>query len=191
LDTLTNTHGRPQVGLTRVSKTPRVSINFFVRKHHIDTVTSSYYVLLGVHACAQVASAKIQLKPDQALDEVRDLINSHLPDNFRALDVVRTARSFCAKTSRSKVRYQYMIPSFCFWDWQEMKSLMLEIAPLDKKGRSPGSPLTEDECQQIKQRIKDYRISKDQLQSLQERLEQYAGTHQFHNFTKGLSFDQM
>jgi tRNA pseudouridine38-40 synthase len=148
-------------------------------------------IVAGVHACAQVASAKIQLKPDQTLDEVRDLINSYLPESFRVLDVVRTGRSFCAKTSRSKVRYQYMIPSFCFWDRQQLRDLMLEVAPLSSKGRSPGAPLTEDECLQIKQRIKDFRISKDQLKSLQERLEQYEGTHQFHNFTKGRSLDQV
>jgi tRNA U38,U39,U40 pseudouridine synthase TruA len=68
---------------------------------------------------------------------------------------------------------------------------MFEVAPLDRKGRCPGTPLTEAECQQIKQRIKDYRISKDQLDCLQERLKQYAGTHHFHNFTKGESFNQV
>ena len=146
-------------------------------------------VLAGVHACAQVASAKIQLLPDQTLDQVRDLINSHLPTTFRVLDMVRTARSFCAKTSRSKVRYQYMIPSFCFWNYHDLRSILLEMAPLNNtntnKKRSPGLPLTSMECQQIQQRIKDYRINKDQLESLQQRLHQYTGTHSFHNFTKG------
>ncbi|CAB9500430.1 pseudouridine(27/28) synthase [Seminavis robusta] len=141
----------------------------------------------GVHACAQVCSAKIQLKPDQSLDDVRQLINSHLPDKFRVLDIVRCGRSFCAKTGRSRVRYQYMIPAFCFWERNEFRDLMLQVAPKNKAGRAPGTPLSEEERQQIKNRIKDYRVTQEQLDSLQQALEKYQGTHCFHNFTKGLT----
>ena len=62
---------------------------------------------------------------------------------------------------------------------------MSEIAPKEKEGRSPGLPLTDDECRQIKERIKDYRVGQAQLDCLQRALAQYTGTHCFHNFTKG------
>jgi hypothetical protein len=60
----------------------------------------------GVHACAQVTSAKIELLPDQTLDSVREELNRVLPDDFRVLDINRTTRNFCAHTQRDRVRYQ-------------------------------------------------------------------------------------
>jgi len=142
----------------------------------------------GVHACAQVCSAKIQVRPDQTLDDVREVINQHLPEDFRVLDVVRATKSFCAKTGRSRVRYQYMIPSFCFFEREELRALMAEIAPLETAGsRDKGVPLSPVEVGHIQDRIKNYRVKPEQLASLQQSLEKYVGTHSFHNFTKGLN----
>ena len=70
----------------------------------------------GVHAAAQVVSAKIEIAPDQTMDDVREALNNKLPEDIRVLDVVKVTRSFCAKTSRDMVRYQYMIPSFALFD---------------------------------------------------------------------------
>lgn len=141
----------------------------------------------GVHAAAQVCSAKIQLRPDQSLDDVRSLLNQNLPEHFRVLDVNKTTKKFCAKTGRSRVRYQYMIPAFCFWDRKELKELMNKLAPLDNEVRTPGRPLSEDECNEIKQLVKNYRVEPEQLEALKTALHKYEGTHSFHNFTNKLS----
>lgn len=141
----------------------------------------------GVHACAQVCSAKIQMLPDQSMDDVRELINQHLSPTFRVLDVVRTTNSFCAKTARSKVRYQYMIPSFFFLDRKKLAELMQEAAPLKGRTRNMGAPCDEAEIRKIQETISKYRVTPEQLEALQTALHQYEGTHSFHNFTKGLS----
>ena len=141
----------------------------------------------GVHACAQVCSAKIQMLPDQSMDDVRELINQHLSPNFRVLDVVRTTNSFCAKTARSKVRYQYMIPSFFFFDRKKLAELMQRVAPLKGRTRNMGAPCDEAEIRKIQETINSYRVTPEQLEALQTALHQYEGTHSFHNFTKGLS----
>ena len=141
----------------------------------------------GVHACAQVCSAKIQMLPDQTMDDVRELINQHLPAQFRVLDVVRATNSFCAKTGRNKVRYQYMVPSFFFFDRNQLVDLMREVAPKEGRERRMGVPLDESEVSKIQEKIKNYRVTPEQLKSLQAALRQFEGTHSFHNFTKGLS----
>ena len=141
----------------------------------------------GVHAAAQVCSAKIQMLPDQTMDDVREVINQHLPPEFRVLDVVKTTGSFCAKTGRSRVRYQYMIPSFFFYDRTKLIKLLQEVAPKEGRDRHMGEPLNETEISKIQEQMKNYRVTPEQLESLQTALRQYEGTHSFHNFTKGVS----
>lgn len=136
----------------------------------------------GVHACAQVCSAKLEVG-DMAEDEVRERINDHLHPDILILDVKRTLRSFCAKTQRSRVRYQYMIPSYLFY--ADAKRLFSESGVGE---RLPGAaPLTPEEIQSLRAKIKDYRVTPHQLEALKSALARYVGTHAYHNFTKGMS----
>ena len=80
----------------------------------------------GVHSCAQVCSVKIMI-PTEDMNVITDMINKELPDDIVMLDVVRTARSFVAKTARDKVRYQYMLPSFMIQDYKAMRELLQSI----------------------------------------------------------------
>lgn len=137
----------------------------------------------GVHACAQVCSAKLQLQPDQTMDDVRNIINQFLTETFQVLDVIKTSRTFHAKTGRSHVRYQYMIPSFCFFPRDQLRELLLKVAPLEKEGRGPAEPLSAQEMKEIQTQLQNYRIDTTQRQALQTALQQYCGTHSFHNFT--------
>jgi tRNA pseudouridine38-40 synthase len=139
----------------------------------------------GVHACAQVCSAKIELLPDQTMDQVRVELNAVLPSDFRVLDVVRTTRSFCAKTDRDFVRYQYMIPSFVLADADFVKSLFVKVgAPTN--GRAGCDPLSAGEVQKVKEELNSYRATPQQLEKLKEALKSYEGTKSFHNFSKGI-----
>lgn len=136
----------------------------------------------GVHACAQVCSAKLEVG-DMTEDEVRERINSCLHPDIKVLDVKRALRSFCAKTHRSRVRYQYMIPSYLFYP--DAKRFFAEFGIGE---RVPGAaPLSPDEIQSLRAAIKDYRISPQQLTTLKSALALYTGTHAYHNFTKGMN----
>ena len=139
----------------------------------------------GVHACAQVCSAKIELAPDQTVEQVRDTLNQHLPADLRVLDVVKVTRTFCAKTQRDRVRYQYMIPSFVLMDPAKLASIFT-TAGCTAQGRSPSNPLTADEVALIQSHVKDYRATLEQREQLKKALQVFEGTHSFHNYAKGV-----
>ena len=143
----------------------------------------------GVHACAQVVSCKIELAPDQTMDQVREELNQVLPPHFRVLDAMRATRSFCAKTQRDRVRYQYMIPSFVFYDIDKLKKLF-EEAGCPSNGRDTNDPLSQEELDFIRPHLMNYRASEIQLELLRSALKVYEGTHSFHNFSKGVKADE-
>jgi len=140
----------------------------------------------GVHACAQVCSAKILVLPSQTMDEIRQEINAKLPPDFQCLDVVRTTKGFCAHTQRDRVRYQYMIPSFALMDVATTRAHFMAIGahPKDRDGRDP---LSKEEIAAFQQRVKSFRVSEEQLGKLSETLKLYEGTHKFHNYSRRVS----
>lgn len=139
----------------------------------------------GVHACAQVCSAKIELRPDQTLDQAREELNAILPTDIRVLDILRTTRNFCAHTQRDRVRYQYMIPSFVFAD-VELVHKLFENVGYPENGRPIHDPLLPEEIQSFQSQMKHYRATPSNLETLSNALKRYEGTHNFHNFTKGV-----
>jgi tRNA pseudouridine(38-40) synthase len=145
----------------------------------------------GVHAAAQVCSAKIELLPGQTVEHVRDLLNACLSEHgtdITVLDVKRTTRSFCAKTQRERVRYQYLIPSFVLTDVATIRKLF-DKAGCPDNGRPASDPLSAEEIAKIQPHLKDYRVTPDKLRALRTALKLYEGTHSFHNFTRRLSSD--
>ena len=138
----------------------------------------------GVHAVAQVCSAKLELG-DSSEEEVRNRINETLPKDIRVLDIKRTTRNFCAKNQRSRVRYQYMIPSFLLYPKEELRTLFAGIGCANN-GRTTKDPLTPEEINQLKPILTKYKATPDQLQKLQSALTQYEGTKPYHNFTRNL-----
>lgn len=134
----------------------------------------------GVHACAQVCSAKIEMGGDAEEDDVRERINAHLPADISLLDLRRVTKGFCAKTMRSRVRYQYMIPSYLFFP--NVTQLYDDLG-IKSRGKDP---LTTDEVVLLRSKLKDYRITPEQLAMLKSALSQYKGTLPYHNYTKGM-----
>ena len=142
----------------------------------------------GVHAAAQVCSAKVELLPTQSADYVRQEMNKVLPSDICVLDAVRTSRKFCAKTQRDRVRYQYLIPSFLFKP--EIRRLFASVGAVNEKGRSAGLLLTPEEKEKMQELLSDYRVAPDQLKTLRESLKSFEGTHSFHNYAKKVKSDE-
>lgn len=88
----------------------------------------------GVHAAAQVCSAKVLVPtPGEDLDELRVRVNERLPSDICLLDVKKVTKSFQAKTARDKVRYQYMVPSYLLRPREEVRKVF-EGVLAGKKG---------------------------------------------------------
>lgn len=132
----------------------------------------------GVHAAAQVVSLKAEfpkndLEEDNTaatsvMDDFRNRLNKALPVDIRVLDVNRATSRFHAKTSRSYVRYRYMVPSFCL-----MESMSVHYEDVV------------DQLDNITPLLKDFRVSPDLLTKFRETLAKYEGTKSYHNFTRG------
>ncbi|KAL7557291.1 hypothetical protein ACA910_016252 [Epithemia clementina (nom. ined.)] len=145
----------------------------------------------GVHACALVCGAKIEVLPNQAWDEVMDDLNNCLPGDIRVLDIKRVTLSFCARTARDRVCYQYMIPSFLLQDVNALVTMLensgIRIVERQMDERFPlYRPLTTEEIAILKPQMETYRASPQQLSMLKQALSAFEGTHSFHNFTKGI-----
>jgi tRNA pseudouridine38-40 synthase len=157
----------------------------------------------GVHAAAQTVSLRIEWPNDDtpATDEtVADmqrqaaallpLLNAALPEDIRVLDLVRTSRPFVAKTQRDRVRYRYMIPSFCLMEPAALQQLFQETITPPPTTATTGPlhkrtwPTDPSELQRFHRRVASYRLSLAQRENLHQTLRQYVGTHSFHNFTR-------
>ena len=139
----------------------------------------------GVHSCAQICSVKLLLPTDD-LNVIRERINQSLPDDIAVLDIVRTPRAFCARTQRSKVRYQYMLPSYVLQHRSTLQKLFQDnnlIEQEDNNKRENQNPLTIQEIQTLHQQLRHYRASEENIQQLKQALQRYVGTNKYHNYT--------
>jgi tRNA pseudouridine38-40 synthase len=154
----------------------------------------------GVHACAQVCSAKLRFECE--LDAVREKLNACLPHDMCVMDVIKVPRAFNAKNARNKVRYQYMVPSFLLQDRETLQDVLYKHAPKVRPGgdgTTTGSneerqwrkkALSDDEAGALYAIFKDFRATEEQKTRLAEALQTYEGTHSYHNYTKKKSFGE-
>ena len=138
----------------------------------------------GVHALAQVCSVKLELGEDTE-DQARARINAELPDDITILDIRRTTRTFCAKSQRTKVVYQYMIPSFLLYPRDELQTVFKDMG-YPRNGQDAKVPLTSEEIQKVKPILYAYKATPLNLERLQAALLQFQGTKPYHNFTKNM-----
>lgn len=144
----------------------------------------------GVHSCAQVCSCKILL-PTEDLNEIREMINKELPDDINIADVVRTSKTFCARTQRDKVRYQYILPSFALSSSESVQEIFDKVMnkEINEKERNLKDPFTKEEKIALQNEFRKIRVDTDALDKLKEALGTYEGTHKFHNYTSGKTFN--
>ncbi len=161
----------------------------------------------GVHAAAQVCSFKGEMIYHheindfaKQLDAMREKVNDCLPDDVRILDFERVTRTFCARTSRDKVRYQYMVPSFLFCSPDETRKAFavndIDSASSTDKKMTPmeASRLVQDDVsldvlKAARAELLKYRVSSETLQRLGDGLKLFEGTHSFHNYTRRMGAD--
>jgi len=138
----------------------------------------------GVHSCAQVCSGKLLVDESENYDAERERINHFLPSDIRVLDVMKTTRTFTAKTSRDRVRYTYMLPTYSFYDRQKMRQIFIDLKS-HENGRHASDPLSQEETEAAMNQLKSYRVTKEQLSEFRETLSLFEGTHSFHSYTNG------
>ncbi|CAI5742411.1 unnamed protein product [Hyaloperonospora brassicae] len=150
----------------------------------------------GVHAAGQLLTAKLHV--DEGDDKVLAFVagvNSALPKDIRVLQMVTVTKNFNAKMMCDQRTYEYLAPTFIFG--QRTRCVGLE----DKKkrhedGEREATQWTVDACDVEKdgsdhividsptlEAHKAFRMSEDTLKQLDAALQQFVGTHNFHNFT--------
>ncbi|GMH91589.1 hypothetical protein TrST_g4260 [Triparma strigata] len=138
----------------------------------------------GVHAAAQVCSARVAVPTGDDLDALRVMVNKNLPDDICILDIKKVTKSFNAKTSRDKVRYQYMLPTYVLQPKEDLKAAFDEVVP----NKSSFVDLDDDCLEKLQARFVKYRSTPAILERLKATFETYEGTKKYHNFTNGKSY---
>jgi len=158
----------------------------------------------GVHALAQVVSCKIEIPLGMTLNDVRKGINQYLPNDIKVLDIIKVTKGFNAKTSRDKVRYQYILPSYILLDPKELCKIFQDCDismdrtkqtsvkddndstnddDSDTKTTLRANIFTKEEIQKLQSKLTSYRLPQSKLDNFQKVLQTYKGTHSFHNYT--------
>jgi len=166
----------------------------------------------GVHAAAQVCSFKGEMifhnemneetQMKEQMDAMREKVNEHLPETVRVLDIERVTRMFCARTSRDKVRYQYMVPSYLLCSQEQVqKAFAAGENSATKKGGSSdimtpmeASKIVEETISpevlaKARNALIHHRVTPEQMDRLRNSLKLFEGTHWFHNYTRRIGSD--
>ena len=141
----------------------------------------------GVHAAAQVCSAKVLVPTaKEDLDALRVNVNEGLPADIRLLDIKKVTKSFQAKTARDKVRYQYMIPSYALRPREEVRAVFEEV--LGRKRGAFEKVVGDEEAVQILDKFRSYRAPASVLSKVDAAFKKYEGTKKSHNYTNSKSY---
>jgi len=115
----------------------------------------------GVSAVANMITFKAIMVPD-----LLEQVNSRLPNDLRVFLIRRVTNGFSARKRCTSRIYQYLIPTFVF-----------------------DPQLRPKEEEDIKFEDIKFRLSSEIKSKIEENFKKYEGTHNFHNFTKGTSFE--
>lgn len=143
-----------------------------------------------MHAAGQLLTAKLHVGDDVA--GFMDKVNAALPADIRVMHMVTVTKNFNAKMSCDQRTYEYLAPTFIF----------------GKRGRAPaaGGKDAADESEwsagnyeseegfnsnlvidaSTLEAHRQFRLSDETYDRINEVLKLYEGTHNFHNFTSKL-----
>ncbi|ORX99993.1 tRNA pseudouridine synthase [Basidiobolus meristosporus CBS 931.73] len=127
----------------------------------------------GVHAAGQVVNLKMIVEDPDIIEK----LNANLPDQIRVWGYVKVMTSFHSKNHCDSRYYEYLMPTYVLMP----PSGQADSSPLEERQIPPS---TEEEMAMKRQ----FRISPETLDYVRNALNNYKGTHNFHNFTQGKSF---
>jgi tRNA pseudouridine38-40 synthase len=123
-----------------------------------------------VSAIMNVVSCKLHKLPDKDEEDMKNLINEHLPMDIKIFRLIEVGKKFSSKDSNNNREYNYIVPSFML----EPKLLLAQQV----KGTSPVNFIANY----------NFRISPEFHEKIQEVCKIFKGTKKYHNYTKKLKF---
>ncbi|KLT42722.1 pseudouridine synthase [Cutaneotrichosporon oleaginosum] len=163
----------------------------------------------GVHAAGNCISLKMILDPPvpPEFPDLTAYVNSFLPAQIRMWGFVRAMKSFQARTACDSRVYEYLLPSYCLLPpastdpfaqtldetspgWKEPLKQALEFvdaAPPLTAG-AEGEEL-DPKLRGEFERRRGWRVDEETLKRFDALIQQYKGTHNFHNYTVYKAFD--
>ncbi|KAL5036443.1 hypothetical protein BDV3_005129 [Batrachochytrium dendrobatidis] len=145
----------------------------------------------GVHAGGQVVSLKMIIQDSDIIER----INARLPPQIRVWGYARVQQQFHAKHHCDSRIYEYILPT------SVLKKVDPTYYPLSKigvaagvtfenMGRAKMEPIEIPEhTDNEKETIQGYRTNHQELEEFRAILNEYVGTHNYHNFTIGRKFE--
>ncbi|KAJ3108428.1 tRNA pseudouridine synthase 1 [Phlyctochytrium planicorne] len=124
----------------------------------------------GVHAAGQVVTLKMRM-----IDDPIQKINEHLPDQIRIFDIVKVTSNFNPKNQCDGRLYEYVLPTYIF-----DPNLNTELYNVENPVSVKDLPDTR----------RGFRINVETLERLRSCLNEYSGSHNFHNYTVGCEFKE-
>ncbi|KAK7686290.1 hypothetical protein QCA50_010514 [Cerrena zonata] len=147
----------------------------------------------GVHAAGNLISMKLITEVPGVPDLVAR-INEELPPEIRLWSFLRVQNSFNARGLCDSRKYTYFFPSYLLIPPKPESGLhktflskapegyTIEVHPF-WKDTSPDSSPSDD-----MRRKREWRVGKETLEQLREIAQRFIGSHNFHNYTVGASY---
>ncbi|KAI7959694.1 hypothetical protein MJO28_003485 [Puccinia striiformis f. sp. tritici] len=131
-------------------------------------------------------------------------INRFLPSELKVWEIIRVQNSFNPRSLCDSRVYEYSLPTWLFLPPKPGSPLHQRLDKLrqkngvQKEGNDPEavwwdahSDLLEKDFKSIQaEKRRSYRISKSMIDRIKSVLDQYKGTHNFHNLTVGKAFTE-
>lgn len=130
----------------------------------------------GVSAIMNVVSCKLHKHPDLDENQMKKNVNELLPQDIRVFRIIEVSSHFNSKDNNDSREYHYIVPTFVF-------------EPIEKD-----SKMIEKNDIKVPENYRanyKYRITNELHDKLKEFCNNYLGTKNYHNYTKGQMFSQM
>lgn len=139
-----------------------------------------------MHAAGQLLTAKLHVGDD--VPTFMGKVNAALPADIRLMHMVTVTKNFNAKNSCDQRTYEYLAPTFIFAK-RASDSEALAVASDSERGvldseEGFNSNLVIDAT--TLEAHRQFRLSDETYNRINEVLRMYEGTHNFHNFTSKL-----
>ncbi len=121
-----------------------------------------------VSAIMNVVSCKLHRDPNTDEEQMKQVINSALPNDIKIFRLIEVSRTFDSKSDNSNREYHYILPCFM----------------LEPRANCPSSGNTIDNFVGNYK----YKITPELHEKIQEICKTFKGTKKYHNYTKRLAF---